>query len=240
MAADSCRRAPAVPGRRLAWIGLSIVASVAACDVPAVSPSSVSGYDAFVIAADTLGNVRHLFYHWPVGRAIAIYVDTATEPTGTDLRADVARGIAQWKATVYFRELDAKIVGAPEAADVIVHYVTAPIADSVSVCSTGGGPAGGITFFCASDALDSMITLPLASGAGGHVKMDVTVDRTKAPTEARFQSLVTHELGHVFGIGMHSGDPTDLMFGAPTAAGPTSRDGETLRFVLHQPIDLRP
>jgi predicted Zn-dependent protease len=67
------------------------------------------------------------------------------------------------------------------------------------------------------------------------VKVDVRVDRGRVDSEHAFRALVAHELGHVVGIGAHSDDPADLMFGAPSVLAPSARDARTLRYVLHQP-----
>jgi predicted Zn-dependent protease len=45
-------------------------------------------------------------------------------------------------------------------------------------------------------------------------------------------AVVAHEFGHALGIGGHSPNAQDVMFGAPTVSVPTGRDAQTLQFVL--------
>jgi hypothetical protein len=176
-----------------------------------------------------------------VGKTIRIFVDTTAQPAGADLRSAVTGGIGKWAGTLYFRETGAALTGSTLTADVIFHFSTAPMLVGTGACGAAATPAGGVTYFCASQNFDSVETLPRLAldGVEGHVKIDVTIDRSRAADDAQFRALVAHELGHVFGIGKHSPTRTDLMFGAPTAAGPTDRDAATLRFALHQPVDLR-
>jgi hypothetical protein len=44
----------------------------------------------------------------------------------------------------------------------------------------------------------------------------------------------------VIGIGRHSGDDADLMFGGPVVDLPSAGDAQTIRYVLHQPAELQP
>jgi hypothetical protein len=108
------------------------------------------------------------------------------------------------------------------------------------------GSGGGKTVFCATSPTADV--LPLLAGGGGHVKVDVYVDPMRISdavlagaglTRAdAFPILIAHELGHVLGIGSHSPDATDLMFGLPTVRRPSARDEATLRFVLAQQPDI--
>ena len=122
-------------------------------------------------------------------------------------------------------------------ADVIIHHSTAPRLIT-SDCNIPLIPAGGFTFFCV-DANSKAEILPFADGTPSHVKMDVLVSRATAGDNAHFRAFVAHELGHVLGIGAHSGNIADLMFGAPSRLTPSTADVETLLYVLGQTPTVR-
>ena len=69
--------------------------------------------------------------------------------------------------------------------------------------------------------------------------MDVLVSRATAGDNAHFRAFVAHELGHVLGLGAHSGNIADLMFGAPSRLTPSTADVETLLYVLGQTPTVR-
>ena len=66
----------------------------------------------------------------------------------------------------------------------------------------------------------------------------IRVDIGRVTSQAGLTAVVAHELGHALGIGGHSDQPLDLMFGLPTVLTPSGRDGATLRFLLGQHADL--
>jgi len=208
----------------------AMLIGMAACDAPTV-PSEAPAYD------HTLPG--ELLYHWALGRTIRIYVDTTA--SGAQLSRHVLAGAEEWKSVVYYRELDVAITSTADDADVIVHTDQAPFLVQFPVgCGFPPPFGGGVTFFCANEQETELVRFPLTAGGGGRVKMDVTIDLADATTPTALRSLVTHELGHVFGIGGHSNNPADVMFAAPSATIPTERDARTLRYLLHQPVDLRP
>jgi len=213
--------------RLAAVAALALAAGIAACDAP-TADSEAPAYDPI---APALGRS----YRWPLGRVIGVYVDPTGAPVGTDLAAAAAQGAELWAQSVHYGEFTLRLVSSPASADVIVHHADAPLLVSTGTCAYPSIGAGGITFFCPAVAGDTAETLALLTGGPGRVKMDVSVDRARVSTEEVFGALVTHELGHVLGIGAHSDDVADLMFGAPRVAAPSPSDGRTLRYVLHQP-----
>jgi predicted Zn-dependent protease len=97
-----------------------------------------------------------------------------------------------------------------------------------------------VTSFCASESLDSLLVLPLVTGGPGHVKIAITIDGSRASSATQFAGLVAHELGHAIGLGGHSPNAGDVMSGVPTVAAPSAEDARVIRWLLRQPIDLRP
>jgi predicted Zn-dependent protease len=191
-------------------------------DQPAYSPAYVT-------------DGRTVLYHWRAGRTIAVYAQPTALSGAPQLANALRTAFAEWHETAEFREFHLTLVDQPEDADVIVRFREDPPLVSFVDCTYPETAASGVTFFCPDDALSSVQTLPL-TGGGGHVKIDVAVAR---PDEtAHFQSVVTHEIGHVLGIGAHSLEPTDLMYPFPTVLSPSPRDIATLRYVLHQPSAL--
>ena len=205
---------------------LAAAAVVYACESPFVGPENV--------AYDPSPTPEQLTYHWPLGKTISVYVDTTDVPEGTDLGEHVRHGMRAWKSAIYYREFDFRVSADPGDADVIVHYSTAPLLVGTLDCDRA--TATGVTFFCNDGNV--IRVLPLLSGAPGRVKMDVSVRHPQSGTETALRAIVAHELGHVVGIGGHSGEPADLMFNAPTVLVPSDRDARTLRTVLHLPSEL--
>ena len=213
---------------RIASACAALGLAVAGCDTPSIATQD-PGYDPETIAP--------FIYHWAPGHDIAIFVDRTGEPADADLDTAVRNGIAAWEGVGLLGEIRLHIVTDVHKADVIFHHATAPRLIGSETCSPVDIGAGGNTFFCVSDDMQSLV-LPFNDGSGGHVKMDVAMERVVFPSQDAFRSGVMHELGHVLGIGAHSPNTTDLVYGVPRAAAPTSNDIATLRYVLSQRADV--
>lgn len=215
----------------------ALVLLVAACDAPTY-PITEPAYDATVLS-------QGLVYRWRAGRTIAVYPDPTSAPAGFDLAAAVRSAAARWNDATRFADYRLAVTDRPGNADVIVRFRFAPLLVDLQGCEPGGGGAGRTTF--CTDTSPARV-LPLLDGGGGRVKMDVYVDpegRTAeqlAPfgltPQTYFQALVTHELGHVLGIGGHSDDVRDVMNIFPRVTAPSEADRRTVRWVWLQPVDL--
>jgi hypothetical protein len=214
---------------------LAAAAALAACDAPTI-PSEQPGYDPRLPL-----NVGDLIYHWPLGHTIDVYAHTAGAPAGFDLPAAILRANGLWSDVLRYREFDVRLVSSPAEADVVFHFDTDSVV-SVTSCAAPATGAAGITSACPNASGTELEPIPLIGGGGGQVKFDVEISASpiRIPNATVFQRIVAHEVGHVIGIGRHSGDNTDLMFGGPTVDVPSAADAQTIRYVLHQPAQLRP
>lgn len=213
--------------RLLAAAGL--VASLAGCDAPTAPRESVA-YDPTQLTDGKL-------YHWALGRTIAVFVDPIGQSAAEELTGAVGAGTDAWESNVYYREFRLRMVNAPGDADVVVRLAAAPTRVTVPDGCPAPGVAAGVTYFCI-DAADSVVVLPLLSGASSRIRMDVRVDPSRLLVNQTLGALVAHELGHVLGIGSHSGVPDDLMFTVPRVDTPSAADARTLRVLLHERSEL--
>ena len=217
--------------RKLA--SLLALAGLAACDAPTV-PSESPGYDPRLLGTSVI-------YHWPLGHTIAVYAHTTGAPAGFDLPAAIQNANSVWGTVLRYREFDVRLVSSPSDADVVFHFDVDSVVSSAA-CPAPGGGAPGVTYLCADQALENIVALPLLSGQPSRVKFDVriTTNPGSLPNVESFRRIVAHEFGHVIGIGRHSADNADLMFTAPMVDVPSAADAETIRYLLHQPAELRP
>lgn len=218
--------------RRLGLLPLVAALFLSACDAPTVATES-EAWDPRLPGG--------FLYHWPAGATISVYVDPTNEPADADLRAAVLAAFEQWEAVSHYRDFALRLVDNASVANVIVHHRDAPLLVETGGCSYPETGAGGVTFFCPQAIGDGLERLTLLAGPPGQVTMDVRVDRARVASYDQFAALVSHEFGHVLGIGTHSPVTADLMFGGIiTATAPTERDARTLRWVLRQRVNLLP
>lgn len=220
--------------------GAALVLLVAACDAPT--------YPGFVPAYDATELTGGLVYRWQPGRTILVYPDPTSAPAGFDIASAVRDGAARWNDATRFAEYRLAVTSRPSDADVIVRFRFAPLLVDLSGCEPGGSGAGR-TAFCIDT--NPVRVLPLLAGGGGRVKMDVYVDPESRTAEqlapfgltpqTYFQALVTHELGHVLGIGGHApfDQAEDVMNNFPRVTAPSERDIRTMRWIWRQPVDLQ-
>ena len=207
---------------------LSLLLGVA-CSEPAAPRVDPPAYDPTQLTG--------VLYRWPTGHTIAVYSDPAGVPAGTDLTALSAAAMSAWKQALGGSEFSFRAATTAADADVIVHVSAAARRVALAGCAEPPTFAGGVTFFC--PAADSALTLPLLNGAQGHVKVDISVNPAATSAVNTLGALVVHELGHAVGIGGHSPNALDVMFGAPAVSTPSARDIMTLRWMVRQPIELR-
>lgn len=201
----------------------------AACSEPAAPRLDPPAYDPTQLSG--------VLYRWPTGRTVAIYTDPTAVSAGTDLAGATVAAMAAWKNALDGNQFAFRTATSAADADVIVHVSGAPRLVGLAGCAEPPTFAGGVTFFC--PAADSALTLPLANGATGRVKVDISINPAATSAANPLLALVTHELGHAVGIGGHSPDALDVMHGSPAVSTPSARDIATLRWLVRQAIELR-
>lgn len=167
-----------------------------------------------------------LIFRWPKE---AMPVRVWVEPTG-DLPAIVGDALDRWQAALLYGEFRATLVSRAASADIIIQQgapATIDPVDGVELPSCGGGTPVTVA------SADTSIALPFdirVRGRLGATQFDVT--------ECLYR-VVLHELGHAFGLFLHSGDPNDVMYRAPAANALSPGDVATFARLYHTSPTVR-
>ncbi|MGD8276954.1 MAG: M57 family metalloprotease [Gemmatimonadota bacterium] len=215
---------------------LLAVLVLAACD-----PPTIPGRDAREVYDFTLTTVPPLVLHWPAGRTVRVWVEPGSSDAKTAILDAAFRHAADaWNDVAVFAEFRLARTADLADADVVLTWsdVLSPV--DTRDCRPAGVLA--VTTFCI-DGLGgnapALRPFPLAAGGESHVQMLVTVLATQAAAPDVVKRLVTHEFGHVLGIGRHSDDPDDLMWsGDPPGDRPGPRDAATVQLLYHVHADI--
>ncbi len=215
--------------RRIALSALLLVGT--ACETPtAVRPE---------FAYDPTSLSRGLLYRWASGRRIAVWAEVDNGATQVDLDRATRQAIASWNAIPDFREFELVRAASLAEADLVVYDRANPMPLNAGSCAFDAQNSAGYTYFCPTGSAPVRAQpLPLASGGAARATVLIRVDRGRVSDQNGYNALVAHEFGHALGIGGHSDDARDLMFGLPTAPAPTPRDAQTLRHLLGRRPDI--
>jgi hypothetical protein len=211
-------------------------AFMSACESPTMPPRSTTDVYDFRLRADTF----HIF-HWASGSDVRVFIYATTPEREDSMAASFERGAAMWNAYALFGEYRLVRTQSIADADVVVRWSDnlAPVDDSQCPPTFSNG----VTTFCIDD-IDAtplrLATFPSLPGAPGaqHVKMLVTILASQATIPGRIDRLLAHELGHVLGIGQHSPNNHDLMYGDPVVDVLSRRDIATVQVLYHTAADV--
>ena len=206
--------------------GVALSVFIGACDVPTISRPDFA-YDPTTLTAGTL-------YRWTSGTAIHVWV-VSDGNSAIDLGIATRSAMNAWNAVPQFAEFTMTSASSIAAANIVIYdrASTAPVAPGG--CAFDARGAAGYTYFCVGSGTPARAEHLILSNAGGSsVSVVIRVDRGRVTSQQGYNAVVAHEFGHALGIGAHSENASDVMFGLPTVATPTARDIATLRYVLGQ------
>jgi hypothetical protein len=182
---------------------------------------------------------------WPVGTTIRVHVAGGTGDRASILETATDRGVRAWNEEALYGEYRLVRTADITDADVVLRWSD----DLAPVDTEGCEPliVRAVTTFCLTDPdvtrarLRVFPLLPPHQDADSRVRMLVTILGTQSLLPERVDRLVAHELGHVLGIGQHSLDARDLMYGGePGRADPSLRDVASTRVMYHTRADITP
>jgi hypothetical protein len=239
---------------------LALLASLAACDSPTVPPRSL----AYNFVFEQFG--APIIYRWADGETIGVYVvPTDDAERAGVLEAAVRHAIGAWNDVVLFGEF--RLVEAElDRADVVIAWANETLPLDTDECLPAPGGVAWTTF-CLNEGVDTddvanadqplreVYGYPLADGEhredGVHMIVQVLYNGSNLDD---VPGLVTHEIGHVLGIGRHPCDYADvgdcpagygahesLMYiGIPSIATPARADRETVEVLYRTRPHLVP
>lgn len=212
-------------------IGVAVLGMLAACEAPTAERPEAS-YDPTVLTSG-------LLYRWTSGTTIHVWIVPSAPLTPFDLGIATRSSMVEWNGVPQFGEFTMVPAERIEDADIIVYDRDQPIPVQVGSCTFDPKNSAGYTYFCPDGGTPLHAErLPLVSDPSHTVSLVIRVDFARVTSQAGLTAVVAHELGHAVGIGAHSDQAQDLMFGLPTVLTPSARDGATLRFLLGQTPDL--
>ncbi len=201
------------------------------CDSP------TAARPAFAYDPTTL--TRGQVYRWPSGRRILVWTQLNSADASLDLARAVRQSMGDWNSLTQFAEFELTAAASAVEADVIVYDRATPLPVSTGSCVFDPQNSAGYTYFCPTGTNPTTAQrLTLSPGPGGRATVVIRVDRGRVADQTAYQALVSHEIGHALGIGGHSDQARDLMFGAPSVSRPSVRDAQTLRYLLGLKPDI--
>lgn len=207
---------------------LTAAAILASCDAPsAIRPDPA--YDPTQLSEGRL-------YRWASGQTIRVWVDNGESATAFDLPRSVRHSIAVWNAASMFGEFVLEMAATPSQANIIVFDRSRPLPVVPGTCAFDARASFGYTYFCGASGRAERLSL--VAGGASAVSVVIRVDRSLVANQDGLDAIVAHEIGHALGIGAHSSDSADLMFGLPRVSSPSTRDVRTLQYVLGQRADI--
>lgn len=217
------RRSPrsALRGACVLALG-TLLGTTLACDTPTLA-RPLAAYDPTMLTGGQL-------YRWPSGSRVRYYIVPPADST-LDLRTAAQTAASVWNQLPMFKEFKLEPAASLAEANLVVLDRPSPLPVApAAVCAYAPGNSKGYTYFCPQGG--QAVKLALTSGGNSTVSVIVSVDVGALANQTELETILAHEFGHALGIGAHSPNSRDLMFGAPTVSVPSIRDAQTLQFLL--------
>jgi len=185
--------------------------------------------------------VPPLVLRWPAGRTVRVWIEPGSSSATTAILDEAFRHAADaWNDVAVFAEFRLARAADLGRADVVLTW--SDVLPPVDTRECRPAVVLAVTTFCI-DGLGgdspALRPFPLANGGESQVQMLVTVLATQAVAPDVVKRLVTHEFGHVLGIGRHSAHQDDLMWsGDPPRDRPGPRDAATVQLLYHVHADI--